>query len=231
MMFSRGRFYLAILTAAALAWLALLAGCGEKSVTTAEPPTDAAPPSPTDRQLRQSEAFRRALSGPLQRWRVQTTVFAPTLPEEFDLDRLDGMLVGVQDDQGRCLGLGVVEERVGLAGQPLSDVEAQRWGPHRIPGVEPVGQVDERSQRLFEAVRSRRHVESGQELFEQTLGYRFVQLLLGAEVVVQQRTVDSRLVRYLLQPRPVLAFSREDPEGGLEDPRLGIQVLGTRRDL
>lgn len=83
-------------------------------ITTVEPPADAPLPSPTDRQRRQSEAFGRALSPPLQRWRVQTTVFAPTLPEEFDLDRLNGMLVGVQDDQGRCLGLGVVESTDGV---------------------------------------------------------------------------------------------------------------------
>ncbi len=83
-------------------------------ITTAEPPNDATPPSPMERQLRQSEAFRQALAAPLPRWRVQTTVFAPTLPEEFDLDRLDGMLVGVQDDEGRCLGLGVVESTGGV---------------------------------------------------------------------------------------------------------------------
>lgn len=83
-------------------------------ITTAQPPNDAIPPSPMERQARQAEAFRRALASPLPRWRVQTTVFAPTLPEEFDLDRLDGMLVGVQDDEGRCLGLGVVESADGV---------------------------------------------------------------------------------------------------------------------
>jgi polynucleotide 5'-hydroxyl-kinase GRC3/NOL9 len=104
-------------------------------ITTAEPPSDIAPPSPTDRQLRQSEAFRRALSGPLQRWRVQTSVFAPTLPEEFDLDRLDGMLVGVQDDQGRCLGLGVVESTDGVlrvATHLGEDMRGLRLGSLRV---------------------------------------------------------------------------------------------------
>jgi polynucleotide 5'-kinase involved in rRNA processing len=83
-------------------------------ITAVEPPSDAPLPSPVERRVRQSDAFRLALGAPLQRWRVQTTVFAPTLPEEFDLDRLDGMLVGVQDDQGRCLGLGVVESTGGV---------------------------------------------------------------------------------------------------------------------
>ncbi len=37
------------------------------------------------------------------------TVFAPTLPAGLDLSRLHGVLVGVQDGAGRCLGLGVLE--------------------------------------------------------------------------------------------------------------------------
>jgi polynucleotide 5'-kinase involved in rRNA processing len=95
-------------------------------IATVQPPTDAPPPSPTERHERQSEAFRTALAPPLQRWRVQTTVFAPTLPEEFDLDRLDGMLVGVQDDQGRCLGLGVVESNGGVLRVATHHGEAMR---------------------------------------------------------------------------------------------------------
>ncbi len=83
-------------------------------IATIDPPSDAPPPSPTERHARQADAFRAALFAPLQRWRVQTTVFAPTLPDEFDIDRLDGMLVGVQDDEGRCLGLGVVESVDGV---------------------------------------------------------------------------------------------------------------------
>ena len=46
---------------------------------------------------------------PSPRWRAQSGVFAPTLPEEFDLSKLDAMLVGVQDGEGRCLGLGALE--------------------------------------------------------------------------------------------------------------------------
>jgi polynucleotide 5'-kinase involved in rRNA processing len=68
-----------------------------------------APLGPIEQRARRIEAFRAALPAPLPRWRVQTGVFAPTLPEEFDLDRLDGMLVGVQDGEGHCLGLGVLE--------------------------------------------------------------------------------------------------------------------------
>lgn len=83
-------------------------------VAMAEPTEDVVPMSPVDRYERRAAAFAEALGDPLQRWRVQTTVFAPTLPEEFDRTRLESMLVGVQDDHGRCLGLGVLEVSDGV---------------------------------------------------------------------------------------------------------------------
>ena len=43
------------------------------------------------------------------RWRVKPTVFMPTLPPEFDLALLDGMVVGMEDGAGRCAGIGVLE--------------------------------------------------------------------------------------------------------------------------
>jgi polynucleotide 5'-kinase involved in rRNA processing len=45
------------------------------------------------------------------RWRVKPTVFMPSLPPMFELDELDGLLVGVDDGQGDCLGLGILEYR------------------------------------------------------------------------------------------------------------------------
>jgi polynucleotide 5'-hydroxyl-kinase GRC3/NOL9 len=67
------------------------------------------PASPEDRRSRRAAAFADAFAEPLQRWRVRPTVFAPTLPAGLDLHRLDGMLVGLQDGDGWCLGLGVLE--------------------------------------------------------------------------------------------------------------------------
>ncbi len=43
------------------------------------------------------------------RWRVRPTVFMPTLPPEFDLDRLDGLVVGMEDGLGACVGIGILE--------------------------------------------------------------------------------------------------------------------------
>lgn len=74
-------------------------------------PTDPGltPLGPDDRARMRTEAFAKALSPPLERWKVRPTVFAPTLPVGLNLDRLDKVLVGVQDSTGGCLGLGVLQ--------------------------------------------------------------------------------------------------------------------------
>ena len=64
---------------------------------------------PVEKRAARIAAFAAALTPPVARWRVSPNVFAPTLPEGFDLERLAGMLVGIQDGEGRCLGLGVLE--------------------------------------------------------------------------------------------------------------------------
>jgi polynucleotide 5'-kinase involved in rRNA processing len=78
------------------------------AVTT--PASDLPVPSPLDRSNARREALAAEFGGDVQRWKVQSTVFAPTLPEGFDHAKLHGMLVGIQDGTGRCLGLGALEE-------------------------------------------------------------------------------------------------------------------------
>ena len=70
---------------------------------------DVIPVSPEERRTHRTKWFAETLAPPLNRWRVRPTVFAPALPTGLDLSRLDGMLVGVHDGTGRCLGLGVLE--------------------------------------------------------------------------------------------------------------------------
>ena len=82
-------------------------------VAEVEPPADAMPLGPVERREQRVAAFAGDLGEDPPRWRVQTTVFAPTLPDGFDVSRLDRMLVGVQDDHGRCQGLGVLEHTDG----------------------------------------------------------------------------------------------------------------------
>jgi polynucleotide 5'-hydroxyl-kinase GRC3/NOL9 len=65
--------------------------------------------SPDERTENRRKRFAEAFSEPLDRWRVRPTVFAPTLSAGLDYSRLDGMLVGIQDGTGRCLGLGALE--------------------------------------------------------------------------------------------------------------------------
>jgi polynucleotide 5'-kinase involved in rRNA processing len=100
-----------------------------------DPPDGIIPLSPVERQLAGAAAFHKDLGSDPPRWRVQTTVFAPTLPAGFDVARLDGMLVGVQDEHGRCLGLGVLEhsdEAVRVATRHGEQMRGLRLGSIRV---------------------------------------------------------------------------------------------------
>ena len=66
------------------------------------------PVSPDERAHRRTVLFATALAPPLERWKVRPTVFAPTLPMGLNLGRLHHVLVGVQDEGGGCLGLGIL---------------------------------------------------------------------------------------------------------------------------
>ncbi len=104
-------------------------------VAEVSPPPDYVPVSPTDRQDMRAEALHANLGDDPPRWRVQTTVFAPTLPDGFDVSRLDGMLVGVQDERGRCLGLGVLEhvdDTVKVATRYGDEMRGLRLGSIRV---------------------------------------------------------------------------------------------------
>lgn len=75
--------------------------------TTVDP--EVRPASPEMRRAHRAKRLAAAFTEPLQRWRVRETVFAPTLPAGLDHSKLDGVLVGLQDGSGRCLGLGALE--------------------------------------------------------------------------------------------------------------------------
>lgn len=79
------------------------------NVHTAPVEGEVRPSSPDERMGRRSERIKAAFAPPLEKWRVRTTVFAPTLPSGLDPGRLDGLLVGVHDGDGRCQGLGRLE--------------------------------------------------------------------------------------------------------------------------
>lgn len=78
-------------------------------VETAPVDPEVRPASPDARRAHRAKRLAEAFAEPLQRWRVRETVFAPTLPAGLDPAKLHHVLVGLQDGDGRCLGLGLLE--------------------------------------------------------------------------------------------------------------------------
>lgn len=62
-----------------------------------------------DRLAYREERLREYFQPPVSRWRVKTSVFMPTIPPETGLARLDGLVVGLEDGKGNCLGIGLLE--------------------------------------------------------------------------------------------------------------------------
>jgi polynucleotide 5'-kinase involved in rRNA processing len=58
-----------------------------------------------DRQAR----FASYFAEPLHKWRVKPAVFLPSLPPGADLSSLGGLLVGMEDGKGSCVGIGYLE--------------------------------------------------------------------------------------------------------------------------
>ena len=97
-----------------------------------------------DRAAYREQRLAAALGGQVYRWRVKPTVFMPSLPPMFPLEELDGLLVGVDNGQGDCLGLGILEYREDALRllTPVSEgVVALRLGSVRVT---PEGKITER---------------------------------------------------------------------------------------
>lgn len=62
-----------------------------------------------ERMVFREQQFAAYFAAGASRWRVKPTVFMPTLPPEFDLALLDGLVVGMEDGKGSCVGIGVLE--------------------------------------------------------------------------------------------------------------------------
>lgn len=76
-------------------------------------PVDAriVPTSVEERAARRQASLRAAFEPPLNRWKVKTSVLVPAIPPDVDPAALDGLLVGMEDGKGTCLGLGILEYR------------------------------------------------------------------------------------------------------------------------
>lgn len=104
-------------------------------VAKAEPDPNRQLLGPIERMEQRGKAFAEALRPPRDLWRVQPEVFAPTLPEAFELEKLDAMLVGIQDGAGACLGLGALDwsgEVLRVATRHGEDMHGLRLGSMRI---------------------------------------------------------------------------------------------------
>lgn len=62
-----------------------------------------------ERAVVRERQFAAYFSPGVSRWRVKPTVFIPRLPPDFDLAQLDGLVVGMEDGTGNCVGIGVLE--------------------------------------------------------------------------------------------------------------------------
>lgn len=70
---------------------------------------DVRPTTAEERSETRRARFAAYFAGSLHRWRVKPTVFMPTLPPDADLRSLAGLLVGMEDGRGACVGIGCLE--------------------------------------------------------------------------------------------------------------------------
>jgi polynucleotide 5'-kinase involved in rRNA processing len=66
-----------------------------------------------ERIANRREKLKAAFEAPVHRWKVKPSVFLPQLPPDVDPAKLDGLLVGMEDGKGNCMGLGILEYREG----------------------------------------------------------------------------------------------------------------------
>jgi len=69
------------------------------------------PTSVEQRATNRQDRLHAMFVPPLHRWKVKPSVIVPAIPPELDHALLDGLLVGMDDGKGNCIGLGVLEYR------------------------------------------------------------------------------------------------------------------------
>ncbi|MHB8513427.1 MAG: Clp1/GlmU family protein [Actinomycetota bacterium] len=94
----------------------------------------------TTRQDKLQAAFEQT-----HRWKVKMGIFIPTVPPDLDPSLLDGILVGLEDGAGHCVGLGILEYREGQLVMRTSAEEgakALRIGSTRVAADYSISRVD-----------------------------------------------------------------------------------------
>ena len=67
------------------------------------------PTSVDERAQHRHDRLKAVFEGPLHRWKVKPSVLVPAVPPEIEPASLDGLLVGMDDGKGACIGLGILE--------------------------------------------------------------------------------------------------------------------------
>ena len=91
------------------------------------------------------EKLRAAFEAPVHRWKVKPAVFIPQIPPDVDLARLDGLIVGMEDGKGNCMGLGILEYREGalrMISTVAEGAKALRLGSMRVTSEFDTSRVD-----------------------------------------------------------------------------------------
>lgn len=98
-----------------------------------------------ERIANRREKLKVAFEPPVHRWKVKPSVFIPQIPPDVDLTLLDGILVGMEDGKGNCMGLGILEYREGslrMISTVAEGAKALRLGSTRVTSEFDTSKVD-----------------------------------------------------------------------------------------
>jgi polynucleotide 5'-kinase involved in rRNA processing len=98
-----------------------------------------------ERMSNRQAKLRSWFAAPVHRWKVKPSVFIPQIPPDVDLALLDGLLVGMEDGKGSCMGLGILEYREGslrMISTVAEGAKALRLGSMRVTSDFDTSRVD-----------------------------------------------------------------------------------------
>jgi polynucleotide 5'-hydroxyl-kinase GRC3/NOL9 len=98
-------------------------------------PEGVSPTSFDERIANRQARLKSMFEPPVHRWKVKPSVLIPQVPPELDLAVLDGLLVGMDDGKGTCIGLGILEYREGslrMVSAIAEGAKALRLGTTRV---------------------------------------------------------------------------------------------------
>lgn len=115
------------------------------SVETLPVPAEVKPTNADERITHRQERLRAAFEPVVHHWKVKMGIFIPNVPPDLDAALLDGMLVGLEDGTGHCVGLGILEYRDGhllLRSTAEEGAKALRIGSTRVSSDYMTSRVD-----------------------------------------------------------------------------------------